>query len=112
MAAPGSMAVPFMYYLDDSPKQTVSVIAKEAEVYFPTQLWAAAALYFIDKMPPKVGDSTAPFIAHVSLNWETSEGKKRRDYRVRVTATNSKVSEAEMPVVDAFLNFSLEEIPN
>jgi hypothetical protein len=112
MAAPGSMLMPWAYYLDDSPKQTIAVIAKEAEVYFPQQLWAIAALYFINKMPSKVGESTEPFIARVTLNWETAEGKKRHEYRVRVTATNAKVTEAEMPVAEAFLNFSLEEIPN
>lgn len=112
MAASGSMAMPAGYYLDDSPKQTIAVVAKEAEVYFPPQLSALAVLYFIDKMPPKVGESTDPFIARVTFNWETAEGKKRRDYRVRVTATNAKVTDAEMPVAEAFLNFSLEEIPN
>lgn len=112
MAAPGSMAIPTSYYLDDSPKQMIAVIAKEAEVYFPPQLWAIAALYFINKMPSKVGESTEPFVARVTLNWETAEGKKRRDYRARITATNSKVTELEMPVAEAFLNFSLEEIPN
>jgi hypothetical protein len=107
---PGSTSGGFLYYLDDSPKQTIAVIAKEAEVYFPQQLWALAALYFIDKMPTKIGESTEPYIARVTLNWETSEGKKQRAYRVRVTATNSKVTASEMPVTDAFLNFSLEEI--
>jgi hypothetical protein len=46
------------------------------------------------------------------LNWETAEGKKRRDYRMRITATNAKATDGEMPVAEAFLNFSLEEIPN
>jgi hypothetical protein len=35
IAPPGSMAVPWGYYLDDSPKQAIAVIAKETEVYFP-----------------------------------------------------------------------------
>jgi hypothetical protein len=110
MPAPGSVGIPWSYYLDDSPKQTIAVIAKEAEVYFPEQLWAVAALYFINKMSAKVGESTEPFIARVTLYWETSEGKRQRAYRVRMTATNSKISDSEMPVAEAFLNFSLEEI--
>jgi hypothetical protein len=112
IAPAGSTSANFAYYLDASPLQVIPVIAKEAEVYFPQQLWAIAALYFIDKMPSKVGESTEPFIARITVNWETADGKKRLDYRARITATNSKVTDSEMPVADAFLNFSLEEIPN
>jgi hypothetical protein len=108
----GSTSNGFQYYLSDSPQQNVSVIAKEAEVYLPPDLWAVAALYLINKMPPKIGETSDPFIARVTLNWETAEGKKRRDYRTRITATNSKTTDGDMPVAEAFLNFSLEEIPN
>lgn len=108
----GSISNGFQYYLSDSPQQNVPVVAKEADVYFPQDLWAIAALYFINKMPSKIGETTEPFIARVTLSWETAEGKKRRDYRLRITATNAKTTDDEMPVVEAFLNFSLEEIPN
>lgn len=107
----GSKSGGYQYYLSDSPKQTLQVIAKEAEIYLPPDMWAVAALYFIDKMPAKIGETTEPFIVRVTLNWETSEGKRSRAYRVRITATNSKVSDSDVPVADAFLNFSLDEIP-
>lgn len=100
----------YLYYLDDSPKQVVSVVAKEAEIYLPNQLWPLAAIYLTAKTPDGIGETSPPFIARVRLDWETSEGKRQREYRVRITATNAKSSNAEFPIVDAFLNFSLEEI--
>jgi hypothetical protein len=106
----GSKSSGYQYFLSESPKQTLPVIAKEAEVYLPPDVWAVAALYLIDKMPSKIGETTEPFVARITLNWETSEGKRSRAYRVRITATNSKVSDSDAPVADAFLNFSLEEI--
>lgn len=100
----------FQYYLDDSPKQLISVIAKEEEVYLPIQLWPSVAIYLVDKTPDIIGETSPPFIARVTLDWETSEGKRQRAYRVRITATSAKASSTELPLIDAFLNFSLEEI--
>jgi hypothetical protein len=101
----------FIYYLADAPKQVISVVAKEEEVYLPQQLWPIVAVYLIDKMPDEIGQTSPPFIARVTLEWETSEGKRRKPYRVRITATNAKSSNSDDPIVDAFLNFTLEEIP-
>lgn len=100
----------YQYYLDDSPKQTIPVIAKEEEVYFPMQLWPLAAIYLTARMPDKIGETTPPFVARVTLDWETSEGKRQRAYRVKISATNAKASSSNPPVIDAYLNFSLEEI--
>jgi hypothetical protein len=60
----------FQFYLDPAPKQTVPVIAKEEEIYLPITLWPLAAVYFSDKMPDGIGETSPPFIALVSLNWE------------------------------------------
>jgi hypothetical protein len=109
-APEGSFAIPFSYYLEDSPTQIVPVIAKEAEVYFPLQLLPVTALYLITKMPPKLGDTSDPFILRVSLNWETSDGKRQQDYRLRLSATNAKATDTDMPIAEGFLNFNLEEI--
>ena len=100
----------FQYFRDDAPKQIIPVIAKEEEVYLPATLWPIAAIYLVDKIPDNIGETSAPFIALVRLNWETSEGRRERLYRVRITATNAKGSTSSLPIVDAFLNFSLEEI--
>jgi hypothetical protein len=109
-APEGSFAIPFSYYLEDSPTQIVPVIAKEAEVYFPVQLLPVTALYLITKMPPKLGDTSDPFILRVSLNWETSDGKRQQDYRLRLSATNAKAADTDMPIAEGYLNFNLEEI--
>ena len=111
-ALEGSFVGPFLYYLEDSPTQIVPVIniAKEAEIYFPLQFLPVTALYLITKMPSKLGETSDPFVLRVSLNWEAADGKKRRDYRVRVSATNAKATNADTPVAEGFLNFSLEEI--
>jgi hypothetical protein len=100
----------FQYFRDYAPKQIIPVIAKEEEVYLPATLWPIAAIYLVDKVPDNIGETSAPFIALVRLNWETSEGPRERLYRVRITATNAKASTSSLPIVDAFLNFSLEEI--
>ncbi len=100
----------FVYYLKESPKQTMEVVAKEADVFFPQELWPLAAIYLAARIPDKIGETSAPFVARVTLNWETSEGKRQRAYRVKITATNAKGTAAAFPIVDAFLNFSLEEI--
>jgi hypothetical protein len=96
--------------LDDAPKQTVSVVAKDTEIYFPAQIWPLAAIYLIDKMPPKSGESTSPFVARVVISWETADGEKQRDFRIRITATNTKASDSGSPLVDSILNFSIEEL--
>jgi hypothetical protein len=101
----------YIYYLDDAPKQIISVIAKEEEVYFPPQLWPLAAIYLVARIPDSIGETSPPFIARVTLDWETSDGKRQRAYRVKISATNSKGATSEMPFVDAFLNFTIEEIP-
>jgi hypothetical protein len=101
----------FSYYISDAPKQVVSVIAKEEEIILPPDLWSIAAIYLIDKIPDEIGKTSPPFIARVTLEWETSEGKRQKPYRVGITATNAKSSDTDDPIVDAFLNFTLEEIP-
>jgi hypothetical protein len=75
------------------------------------ELWPIMAMYLIDKIPNSIGETSQPFIARVTLDWETSQGKRRRAYRVRITATNAKASESIDTIIDAFLNFRLEEIP-
>jgi hypothetical protein len=102
----------YVYYLFDAPKQVIPVIAKEEEVYLPQQLWPVVAIYLIDKMPDGIGQTSPPFIARVTLEWETSEGKRQKPYRVGITATNAKSSNSDDPIVDAYLNFTLEEIPH
>jgi hypothetical protein len=109
----GSTDLPFgnfQYFLDDAPRQVIPVLAKEEEVYLPVTLWTLVAIYLVDKIPDNIGETSAPFIALVRLDWETSEGHRERTYRVRITATNAKASTSSLPIVDAFLNFSLEEI--
>jgi hypothetical protein len=110
MPGPGMPFANFQYYLDETPTQVIAVIAKEEELYLPLQLWPLAAIYLVDKIPDKIGETSPPFIALVTLDWETSDGKRRRAYRVRITATNAKAATSDTPIVDAFLNFSLEEI--
>jgi hypothetical protein len=99
------------YPLTDAPKQIIPVLAKEEEVYLPLQLWPVMAIYLTDKMSDEIGKTSSPFIARVTLEWETSEGKRQKPYRVRVTATNAKSSNSDYPIVDSFLNFTLEEVP-
>ena len=101
----------FVYYVDDAPKQIISVIAKEEELYFPIQLWPFAAIYLAARIPDAIGETSPPFIARLSLDWETANGKRHRAYRVKITATNAKGTTSDMPLVDAFLNFTIEEIP-
>ena len=100
----------FIYYLDDAPKQVIDVVAKEQEVFLPQQLWPIVAIYLVDRIPDAIGETSPPFIAHTTLEWETSEGKRQQSYRVRITATNAKSSNTDLPIVDAYLNFGLEEI--
>lgn len=100
----------FIYYLDDAPKQIIDVVAKEQEVFLPQQLWPVVAIYLVDRIPGTIGETSSPFIAHTTLEWETSEGRRQRSYRVRITATNAKSSNSDLPIVDAYLNFGLEEI--
>jgi hypothetical protein len=102
----------YTYYLADAPKQVIPVISKEEEVYLPMQLWPVVAIYLVDKMPDGIGKTSPPFIARVTLEWETSEGKRQKPYRVGITATNAKSSNSDDPIVDAYLNFTLEEIPH
>jgi hypothetical protein len=100
----------FMYYLDDAPKQVIDVVAKEQEIFLPLQLWPTIAIYLVDRILDAIGETSPPFIARTTLEWETSEGKRQRSYRVRITATNAKASNSDLPIVDAYLNFGLEEI--
>ncbi len=100
----------FIYYLEQSPRQVIPVIAKEEDVYLPIQLWPLIAVYLTQTIPDGIGETSPPFIATVMLNWETAEGKRQRSYRVKITATNAKSSTAPLPIIDAFLNISLQEI--
>src|ERR1041384_5734959 len=65
-------AANWSYYLADSKRQDIPVIAKEAEVWMQPETWIVAALYFVDKMPRKVGETSEPFIARVGIYWETA----------------------------------------
>lgn len=111
LSKPPMPAANFMYYIDDQPKQVIGVVAKEEEVYLPQTLWPTIAIYLVDKTPDAIGDTSPPFVARVALDWETSEGKRQRSYRVRITATSAKTSDSDSPITDAFLNFAVEELP-
>lgn len=110
LTPPGGKTTGHQYYLDDNPKQIVQVIAKETELYLPPDLFAIAALYFVNKMPDKIGESTDPFIMRATLNWETSDGKRQRDFRIRMTATNTKADQSGTAEVESVLNFNVDEI--
>jgi hypothetical protein len=99
------------YYIEDAPRQVIAVIAKEEEVYLPQALWPTMAIYLTSRIPNDIGQSSAPFIARVVLDWETADGKRHKDYRVQIRATNAKASRSALPIVDAYLDFRVEEIP-
>jgi hypothetical protein len=99
-----------MYYLAPTATQSFALLAKEAEIYLPIQLWPLAGLYFVNEMPDKVGATTPPYLFFVSVTWKVPEGNNKLDYRVKMTATNSKRTNVATPYIVSRLNFSVEKI--
>jgi len=109
-AASGVPVANFIYYLAPTPTQNIAIVAKDAEAYLPIQIWPLAALYLIDKMPDKVAETTEPFVFHVTVAWKVPEEGAKLEFRVRMTATNTKPSGVTSPEVAAVLNFSVEKL--
>jgi hypothetical protein len=101
----------FLYYTKVPENGYFPIIAKSIDAYLPSSLFPDMALYLIAKMPEKVGDRSEPYVFSVSISWNVPDGGKQQDYRVKVTATNSRPSGiVGGPEIVGFLNFDVERV--
>lgn len=91
-------------------EQTAQVVTDESLVTLATHFTYLMALFFVDRMPEELGAKADPFICSANVQWGSPAGGTPQNYRIKITATNTKPAALQDRRIMGILDFDVEKI--